>query len=319
MTGLMIVHRVTTGVYVFVNEQLSWIKALEAAQAATGTKPTGVLAPGQLLTISQAAEQSIVSNWLLGLYEAGGSWGEAADGGGIPYIWLGASDLINEGQWQWANGESFDYTNWGTGKLWSGSGQSSEPDDFQGQDALAIGLAAWPKGFADGNGLGSAGQWNDIDENNLLPYVIEFSADTLRINVGESHYAFDVDDHAGQVAKTLGAVFGKESVTNKAYAGIGLHFVDELNYNYSELMLLAIEARLGANPSHAQVVDLLYTNVVGQSPDDVAPKTFTDLLDSGTFTVGGLGVMAADTDFNKTNINLMGLAQTGLEYLPFGS
>jgi hypothetical protein len=31
-----------------------------------------------------------------------------------------------------------------------------------------------------------------------------------------------------------------------------------------------------------------------------------------------LGVLAADTELNQTNIKLVGLAQTGLEYLPFG-
>lgn len=130
--------------------------------------------------------------------------------------------------------------------------------------------------------------------------------------------ALDVHDNAGQVAKTLGAVFGKAAVTHQEYAGIGLHFVDDLNYSYNDLMLLAIQARLGANPSSAQVVDLLYTNVVGQAPDAATRKVFTDLLDNGTFNVGSLGVLAADTELNKVNINLVGLAQTGLAYLPFG-
>jgi hypothetical protein len=72
-------------------------------------------------------------------------------------------------------------------------------------------------------------------------------------------------------------------------------------------------------PSHSQVVDLLYTNVVGQAPDAATRKTFTDLLDNGSFTVSGLGVLAAETELNKSNINLVGLAQTGLAYLPFGA
>ena len=82
-------------------------------------------------------------------------------------------------------------------------------------------------------------------------------------------------------------------------------------------MEMAINARLGANPSNNQVVDLLYTNVVGKAPDAATRKSFTDLLENVTFTVGGLGVLAADTELNKTNINLVGLEQTGLEFLPF--
>lgn len=138
-----------------------------------------------------------------------------------------------------------------------------------------------------------------------------------RLQFADTTIALDINANAGEVAKTLGAVFGKDAVNNKSFAGIGLHFVDDLNYSYHSLMELAINARLGSNPTPAQVVDLLYTNVVGQAPDAATRKTFTDLLDSGSFTVGGLGVLAADTELNKANINLVGLASTGLGYLPF--
>jgi hypothetical protein len=34
-------------------------------------------------------------------------------------------------------------------------------------------------------------------------------------------------------------------------------------------------------------------------------------------TSGALAHLAADTSFNATNINLIGLVQNGIEYLPF--
>ena len=139
-----------------------------------------------------------------------------------------------------------------------------------------------------------------------------------RLVFADMAVATDLDGVAGQVAKTLGAVFGKSAVLNKDFAGIGLHYTDELHYSYPELMQLAINARLGNNPSNAQVVDLLYTNVVGHAPDAATRKVFTDLLDSHTFTIASLGVLAADTEFNSSNINLVGLTESGLEYLPFG-
>ena len=82
-------------------------------------------------------------------------------------------------------------------------------------------------------------------------------------------------------------------------------------------MQLAIDARLGAGASHPSVVDLLYTNVVGVPPGDVDRAYFVGLLDSKAFTVAGLGVMAADIDLNVANINLVGLAHQGLEYVPY--
>lgn len=139
-----------------------------------------------------------------------------------------------------------------------------------------------------------------------------------RVQCADSAIALDISANAGVVAKTLGAVFGKTAVANKEYAGIGLHFLDDLKYSPADLMNLAIHARLGAQPGSAQVVDMLYSNVVGQAPDFATRKSFTELLDNGTFNVASLGLLAAETELNKANINLVGLAQTGLAYLPYG-
>jgi hypothetical protein len=203
---------------------------------------------------------------------------------------------------------------------------------------LSSGVAAGHRGFAPGTTVWGHEGIDTVPYNGLLSSysVTRQSLDVWRLTGGstgqasdvlkgieriqfsDTTLALDLSSHAGSVAKTLGAVFGKEAVANKSFVGIGLHFLDELNFSYPSLMELAINARLGANASSAQVVDLLYNNVVGQAPDAATRKTFTDLLDNGTFTVGGLGVLAADTELNQTNINLMGLVQTGLEYLPLG-
>ncbi|PVE05191.1 M10 family metallopeptidase [Limnohabitans sp. Rim28] len=131
--------------------------------------------------------------------------------------------------------------------------------------------------------------------------------------------ALDLEGHAGMVARVMGAVFGAASVGERPdHVGMGLYFVDTKGLSMLELCALALGARLGPSPTPVQVVDLLYTNVVGQAPDAATRKTFTDLLENGNFTVGGLSVLAADTELNQTNIKLMGLAQTGLVYVPFG-
>ena len=44
-------------------------------------------------------------------------------------------------------------------------------------------------------------------------------------------------------AKVIGAVFGKAALTNKQYVGIGLYYLDELSFNYGNLLQLAINAR----------------------------------------------------------------------------
>ena len=128
--------------------------------------------------------------------------------------------------------------------------------------------------------------------------------------------ALDLSGNAGTVAKILGAVFGREAVSNEGYVGIGLYYLDS-GMSYETLVQLAIDVRLGAGASHRAIVDLLYTNVVGSSPLDADRDHFVGLLDRGEFTVAGLGVMAADLDINQNNIDLVGLSQQGLEFVPY--
>jgi Ca2+-binding RTX toxin-like protein len=132
-----------------------------------------------------------------------------------------------------------------------------------------------------------------------------------RLSFSDLSVAYDIGDHAGSTAKILGAVFGASAVSNTTYAGIGLKLLDE-GMSYESLMTLAINTTGAATPR--AVVDLLWNNVVGGLPSDIQAQPFVDMLNNG-WTVGQLGVLAADTELNQANINLIGLAQTGLEYI----
>lgn len=106
------------------------------------------------------------------------------DGGGIAYVWIGATDKFTEGKWIWAGNGVNSPLNFWNGKGAAGSavnnryhrwGNSStggtrvEPDDFSNnQDAAGIALTNWPWGVA--------GEWNDINSNNLLYFVVEKGA-----------------------------------------------------------------------------------------------------------------------------------------------
>ncbi|MGZ5052422.1 MAG: hypothetical protein ACXWF8_14445 [Methylobacter sp.] len=134
-----------------------------------------------------------------------------------------------------------------------------------------------------------------------------------RLRFSDVNVALDLAGNAGTTAKILGAVFGREFVSNKQYAGIGLQLLDG-GTSYSNLMQTAIEAKLGGAPSNIAVVNLLYTNVVGTAPGKADSDYYVGLLDSHVYTAASLGIMAADTSLNTANINLVGLSQTGLEY-----
>ncbi len=135
-----------------------------------------------------------------------------------------------------------------------------------------------------------------------------------RLSFSNLRLAIDLNGNAGTTAKILGAVFGPTSITaHPDYVGVGLQLLDS-GMSYEALIQLALDFRLGANASFGQVVDLLYGNVVGVAPPPEQRAFYIDLLQNKTYTTASLAVLAADTDLNQAHINLVGLAQTGLEY-----
>ncbi len=137
-----------------------------------------------------------------------------------------------------------------------------------------------------------------------------------RLQFTDTHLALDLGGNAGTVAKILGAVFGATSVANQIYFGIGLFYSDG-GMAYAPLMQLALDAKLGGGASHAAVVNLLYTNLVGSAPGPADLAHFVGLLDSQQHTPASLGLLAADHALNLANINLVGLADSGVGFVPY--
>lgn len=159
----------------------------------------------------------------------------------------------------------------------------------------------------------SGSTYNLKAKDNTSSYAL---AQVERVKFGDGSLALDVSGgNAGTTAKILGAVFGVAAVSNREYAGIGLKLLDS-GISYEALMQLALDTALGANASPTAVVNLLYTNVVGTAPSAADRDYFVSLLNNKTYTPAGLGVMAADTDLNTTHINLAGLVETGLAFIP---
>jgi hypothetical protein len=152
---------------------------------------------------------------------------------------------------------------------------------------------------------------NTFDLNNV---------DRLQFSDG-SHLALDVGSpanpgHAGIAAEILGGIFGPTSIANAAYAGIGLYYLDggtsELN-----LTMLALNARLGTGFTNTQEVDQLYQNIMGAAPTAAQAAPFISLITSGQYTQASFAVMADHWNAENTgNINLVGLAHSGLSFTP---
>ena len=120
-----------------------------------------------------------------------------------------------------------------------------------------------------------------------------------------------MDGNAGKSAKIIGAVLGSAFVSNAVFVGIGIDYLDK-GMSYSDLGALALKA-VGA-VTHDAIVSTLWRNVVGIDANADQKSTYVKMLVDG-MTAGDLAVLASDFYLNAVNINLTGLAQTGLEYV----
>ena len=107
---------------------------------------------------------------------------------------------------------------------------------------------------------------------------VDYLVDIDRILFKDISLALDINSNAGTTAKILGAVFGKESLSNKSYVGIGLSFLDA-GWTYDNLAGLALDAA-GAK-TNDQIVSLLWTNVIGTKPTSADKQPFIALLENG--------------------------------------
>lgn len=138
-----------------------------------------------------------------------------------------------------------------------------------------------------------------------------------RLKFQDQGLAFDLDGNAGVAAKILGAIAGASSVHNKEYVGIALNLLDQ-GTSAEALATAALNVVLNNNATSTRVVELIFQNVVGSAPDAASLSLYTGMLDRGELSIGQLGVLAGNTDLNQQHIDIVGLAQTGLDYQLIG-
>ena len=175
-----------------------------------------------------------------------------------------------------------------------------------------IDQAVYTENFTDVSLVKSGNVWNITSGTD-----IDTLSNIERLKFNDKHIALDLDGNAGKTIKLLGLLLGKDQATNKTYLGIGLKLLDD-GMTYEELMQVALDVVLGANPSSSSVVDLLWTNIVGPPTPADDLGQYSALIDNGTYTAAELAVVAADHSLNTTNIDLIGLSALGIEYIPYG-
>ncbi len=150
-------NRNELALYAYVSEKKTFDDAVEYAEGLGA----------HLVTINSADENQLIYALTRSQLtdDTRDQLGQANDGGGAAYVWLGGTDRQVEGSWTWITQEDFDYTNWG----------NAEPDNYEGQDGLAMGLEDWPLGASTSQRFGAESEWNDIGLENRLTFVIEYA------------------------------------------------------------------------------------------------------------------------------------------------
>ncbi|NCW25611.1 MAG: matrixin, partial [Betaproteobacteria bacterium] len=139
-----------------------------------------------------------------------------------------------------------------------------------------------------------------------------------RLKFSDKSVAIDLDGNAGNAARTLATVLGKDAVKNSTYAGIAISLFDQ-GMTKDQVNQVALNARLGANAKSTDVVKLLWKNLFNADIDASNLAYYSGLIDSKAMTAAQLTTLAADLDLTAQLIDLAGLSKTGWEYVPFGT
>ncbi len=129
------------------------------------------------------------------------------------------------------------------------------------------------------------------------------------------------DEPAGLTAKLIGAAFGAASIaSHPEWIGTGLRGFDN-GASALQLAELAVTspafALLAGSTSNDAFVDAVHLNVTGRAPSGEEHAAYVAQLQGsgGNLTQAELLALAADTPANVAQIDLAGLASTGVAYV----
>ena len=186
----------------------------------------------------------------------------------------------------------------------------------EGNDTLNGGLgvdtALYASNRADYSILGSSSALNvsGPDGNDILTGI-------ERLHFADKNIAIDLN--AGQAASNtallIGAAFDAPTIQEHPdYVGIGLNLFDS---GQSMLQVAQLVIGVLGNPSNGDFVNNVFQNVVGAAPSSAEHDFYVGLLEGsgGSLTQAELLEIAANSEVNATNIDLVGLQQSGIEFV----
>ena len=141
---------------------------------------------------------------------------------------------------------------------------------------------------------------------------LQFSGSGVALDLGAT-------ESAGMAVRVIGAAFDTPHLTPDL-VGIGLAAFDA-GLSLLQVCQLAVDtqlfASLAGSRSNVDFVNTVYRNVVGELPTAPERDFFVGLLQGGggTMSQAELLMLAANAIQNEGNINLVGIQQTGVEFI----
>ena len=126
-----------------------------------------------------------------------------------------------------------------------------------------------------------------------------------------------VSESGGKSALLMGAVLGSAALADKSLVGQVLTFFDEgrsMTTAADFLVSSGITASLAGGGDNLNFVRWLFHNVVGVFPDSSTASTLQSFITQGAYTQASMLAAAAELPVNQDNVNLVGLAQNGMDY-----
>jgi len=222
---------------------------------------------------------------------------------GATYATLIGALFAGRDDWHGNSGDNFFYWSVG-GDTYHGGDGIDTLDSLDYSKAVLIGNKP---SFTKNGGSITLAAIGDLD-------VTLDSVERLRFS--DCTVALDLDGHAGTAARIAGAVFGRDMLKSKELMGLAIDLLDS-GMTPQALTQAALQAKLGAGYTNTQLINLVYKNLTNTAPTAVDAQLYGSMLDEGLFTGAELAWAAADSALNAANIDLAGLAKTGLDYLPW--
>jgi hypothetical protein len=134
-----------------------------------------------------------------------------------------------------------------------------------------------------------------------------------RVEFDDGGLAFDLHGDAGFVARLIGAVIGPNAVQNQYYVRVGLDSLKK-GMSVSELADLALNASGIDKLKPMDACKQFYSNLYRSVDESPLVNDFADKLSKKYISLTELALLAANTDTNANNIDLVGLQTHGLAY-----